>query len=219
MSARGCVAFLTVLLLAGPTPARAERLDWDPGEEEATGLVLILRHKRDGLLGLLDNALDLQLGLFSEVALLTGSALVLTSDVIGLVDDNPITQHVTRAAISKSLAKTGYLFHVAGAECILGSHGLETESYLADSMGQVNPLVDPETSGPALPLHPLDFVADATFHTEPLTARVPGGIALTSVLADGLIRPLGNVALFFDLAGPADAIEDLGNELVRGAVP
>lgn len=219
MSARVRAAALAGLVLAGPAPAAAERLDWDPGEEEAGVFVEMLRHKRDGLLGLLDDALDLQLALFSELALLTGSALVLTSDAIGLVDDNPITQHVTRAAVSKSLAKTAYLFHVAGAESILGSHGLELEWYLADSMSQVNPLLEPETSGPELPLDPLDFVADAMFHTAPLTTRVPGAIAFTAVIADGLIRPVGNVALFFDLPGPAGAIEDFGNGLVRSAVP
>lgn len=209
---------LLLLVLAGPVSAPAERLDWDPGEEETGGLVGILRHKRDGLLGVLDDALDLQLGLFSEVSLLTGSALALTSDLVGLVDDNPVTEHVTKAVFSKSLARTAYLLHVAGAESILGSHGLEVEWYLADSMSQVNPLLDPD-SGPQLPLDPLDFMREAAFHPEPLTARIPGAIALTAVFADGLVRPVGNVALFFDLVGPAGAIEDFGTRLVGSALP
>jgi hypothetical protein len=180
---------------------------------------MILRNKRDGLLGFFDNALDLQLAVFSEVALLTGTALMLTSDVIGLVDDNPITQHITKAILSKSLAKTAYLFSVAGAESILGSHGLDVEWYVEDSMSQVNPLLDSESSDPALPLHPLDFVGEGWFHPEPLTVRVPGGIALTAVVADGVIRPIGNIILFFDLVDQANAIEDFGNGLVRSAVP
>jgi len=219
MSARLCAGLLALLMLAGPGSAAAERLDWDPDEEEAAGFVEILRHKRDGPLGILDDFLDLQLAVFAELALLTGSALMLTSDVVGLVDDNPITQHVTKSAVSKSLAKTAYLFHVAGAESILGSHGLELEWYLEDSMSQVNPLLDSEDSGPELPLHPLDFFEEGTFHTKPLTARVPLGIAVTAIVADGVIRPVGNVLLFFDLAGPADATEDFGTGLVRSAVP
>ncbi|MBW2281917.1 MAG: hypothetical protein JRG82_14340 [Deltaproteobacteria bacterium] len=218
---RALTAALLLLLLV-PRPdadARAaERLDWDVEEEEAGPVVSVLRSQRDGVIGLVDNVMDLQQGIFAEGALLISSALMLASDAVGLVDDNPVTQHVTRAVASKSLAKPAYLFHVVGAEAILGSHGLETESYLEDSLAQLNPLVEPDESGHMLPLHPLDFVGDAYFHPRP-QARIPGAILLSAVVADGLIRPFGNVVRIFGFAGTADRIEDFGCGLVRRAVP
>ena len=212
-------AAASTLALALPSAGAADQLDWETDEEPRGAFVSFLRDKRDGLLGLLDNALDLQLAVFSEAALLTGSALMLASDAIGLVDDNLVTQYVTRAIASKSLAKTAYLFHVAGSEAILGSHGLEKEWYLESAMAQVNPLLDAQEAGPILPLHPLDFMEDGYFHARPQTARVPGAILLSAVAADGVLRPLGNVALFFDQPGPAEALESVGNGLVRRAVP
>jgi hypothetical protein len=50
------------------------------------------------------------------------------------VDDNPISEHVLKGTASKSLAKTAWLFHLAGSEALLGSHGLETESWVAESL-------------------------------------------------------------------------------------
>jgi hypothetical protein len=211
-------ALALALLLAAP-PAAAQRLDWDPGETPRGGVVGAVRGVRDGVVGVLDCALDLQLGLFAEASLLVGTALAGTSDAVGLVDDNPVTQHVTKGVASKSIAKTAYLFHLAGAEAILGSHGLETERWLAASLAELTPLITPADAGPALPLEPLDFVGEGLVHERPWTLRVPGAIALAALAADGVVRPLGNLARIVGLRAVADGAEDFGNGLVRRAVP
>jgi hypothetical protein len=209
---------LLVVLLASP-PAAAQQLDWDPAETPRGGAAGALRGVRDGLVGILDCALDLQLALFAEAALLTGTALAGASDAVGLIDDNPVTEHVTKGVASKSIAKTGYLFHIAGAEAILGSHGLETERWLAASLAEYNPLLAPDAAEPALPLDPLAFVAEGLVHPRPWTVRVPGAIALAAIAADGVVRPLGDVARIVGLRALADRAERAGTGLVRRAVP
>jgi hypothetical protein len=216
MSARALALLLS--LAAAPATA-AERLDWDPGETPRGGALGALRGARDGIVGLLDCALDLQLALFAEAALLTGTALAGASDAVGLVDDNPVTEHVSKGVASKSIAKTAYLFHLAGAEAILGSHGLETERWLAASLTELNPLLAPRDAAPALPLDPLDFVGEALVHPRPWTARVPGAIALAALAADGVVRPLGSLARIAGLRALADRAEDFGTRLVGRAVP
>ncbi len=211
---------LACALALGAAEADAEeRLDWDPAEQDRGPWVAFLRSERDAVVGLLDDALDLQLGVFAEAALLAGTALAGVSDVVGLVDDNPVSQHVTKGIASKSLAKTAYLFHLAGAESILGSHGLETERWLAAALADLNPLVEPAESEAVLPLEALEFVREGLVHPRPWTARVPGAIAVTSVVADGVIRPLGNVARLLGLRGLGDRAEAAGTALVRRAVP
>jgi hypothetical protein len=213
-------AALACALALGAAEAAAEdRLDWDPAERDRGPWVAFLRGERDAVVGLLDDALDLQLGVFAEVALLAGTAFAGASDVVGLVDDNPVTQHVTKGVASKSLAKTAYLFHLAGAESILGSHGLETERWLAASLADLNPLLDPDEAEPVLPLEPLEFVREGLVHPRPWTARVPLAIALASIAADGAIRPLGNLARLLGLRAIGDRVEFAGTALVRSAVP
>ncbi len=207
------------LALAAADAGAQDRLDWDPAERDRGPWVGFVRGQRDGLVGLLDDALDLQLGAFAEVALLAGTALAGASDAVGLVDDNPVTQHVTKGVASKSLAKTAYLFHLAGAEAILGSHGLESERWLAASLAELNPLVDPEESAPVLPLEALEFVREGLVHPRPWTARVPLAIAAASLAADGVVRPLGNLARLVGLREIAERAESAGTALVRGAVP
>lgn len=221
MRRRGWQLVLVGLLsvLPGPTHASGQALDWDPQESEAHGVLRWLREERDAGVGLLDNALDLQLGIFSELALLTSTVTMASSDLVGLVDDNGWSEHVTKASFSKSLAKTALLLHVVGSESILGSHGLEIEWYLEESLTELNPLLDPDEHGPVLPLNPMAFVGEGLLHSEVYTARFPGGIACASIIADGLVRPLGNLLRIVGLWGPADALEERGDALVRGAVP
>ena len=141
--------------------------------------------------------------------------LELGSDGVGLVDDNPVSEHVLKGTASKSLAKTAWLFHLAGSEALLGSHGLETESWVAASLDELNPLLDPD-SGPArLPLEPIAFVGEGLFHDEGYTAHVPGSVLLATAVADLLVRPAGNLVRIVGFHGSADRIEAAGNGLVR----
>jgi hypothetical protein len=119
---------------------------------------------------------------------------------------------------SKSLAKTAYLFHRAGGEAILGSHGLEIEWYVRGELTELNPLLAGEESAPPLPLEPLAFVEEGLLHTDVYAAHLPGSILLGSALADGLLRPAGNLLRIAGAQGTADRIESFANGLVRRAV-
>ena len=174
-----------------------------------------LRGVRAGVLGIFDDVTDAQLGLFSEAAIDAGALLELGSDGVGLVDDNPVSQHLLKGTASKSLAKTAWLFHLAGSEALLGSHGLETESWVAASLDELNPLLDPDASPARLPLEPLVFVGAGLVHERVAVAHVPGSILLASAAADLVIRPLGNLVRIVGFHGTADRIEAAGNGLVR----
>ena len=175
-----------------------------------------MRGVRDGVLGLLDDVTDAQLGLFSEAAIDTGALLELGSDGVGLVDDNPVSQHVFKGTASKSLAKTAWLFHLAGSEALLGSHGLETESWVAREPRRAQSAArSGRAARRALPLAPIAFVGEGLFHGEVYTVHVPGSILLASAAADLVVRPIGNLVRIVGFHGTADRIEAAGNGLVR----
>ena len=93
--------------------ASAEGLDWEVHErEDAPAPVVVARNLRDGALGLADVYFDANTALFGVFALASSQLCMVASDGVGLIDDNPVTQHVTRALFSKSLAKVAYLWHL-----------------------------------------------------------------------------------------------------------
>lgn len=198
--------------------APAVGLDWEVREAPAGPVVSWLRGVRDGALGLFDDVSDAQLGAFSELAVDSGALLMLGSDAVGLVDDNPVSQHLFKGVASKSLAKTAWLFHLAGSEAVLGSHGLETESWIAQSLDELNPLLDPDEAPLRLPLEPIAFVGEGLVHGEVYRAHLPGSILLASAAADLLVRPFGNLVRIVGFHHTADRIEAAGNGLVRWTV-
>jgi hypothetical protein len=198
--------------------AAGQQLDWEVVEQPAGPVLSWARGARDGTVGLLDCAADLQLGVFSELALVSGALVMGASDVVGLIDDNPVSQHLFKGVASKSLAKTAYLLHLAGGEAILGSHGLETEWYVERELAELNPLLEGDETPPPLPLDPLAFVEEGLLHTDVYGAHLPGSILVTSVLADGLLRPLGNLVRIAGARATADRVEEFANGLVRSAV-
>jgi hypothetical protein len=207
-----------VALAASARAGESAGLDWQVEEAPAGPALGFARGVRDGVLGLADDMMDVQLAFFSEFALDAGEALALGSDAIGLVDDNPVTQHVLKATASKSLAKTAWLFHLSGSEAILGSHGLEAETWLSHSLTQLNPLLDPEEESPRLPLEATAFVGEALLHGEVYTSRIPGSVLVPALAADLVVRPVGNLVRIAGFHSAADEIEDWGNGLVRASV-
>ncbi len=211
-------AALTALCLTFPAArTQAAGLDWEVEEKPTGAPVQALRNVRDGLVGLLDGATDLQLAVFSEASLLLSTVLMASSDAIGCIDDNPWSQHVFKGVGSKSLAKTAYLLHLAGTEAVLGSHGLEAESWAAQALDDLNPLLDDEEKA-GLPLDPLAFVGEGMVHVDVYRARVPGRIAATALAADGALRPVGSVLRMAGLTGPAKQLETRAQTWMRGAL-
>jgi hypothetical protein len=203
----------------GESLERDMRFDWEIREEPSGAVVTWLRGGRDGVLTIADSAADLQIGLFAEVALDLSTVLMAASDVLGLIDDNPISEHVLGGVASKSLARTAYLLHGAGADAILGSHGLEREWYLEGELDSLNPLLTGDPVGPTLPLEPLAFLGEAMLHEDVYTARVPGVMLAATVAADVGLRPAAGLARIAGLGSVADALDARSRGLIKAAVP
>jgi len=216
------VLAIACALLLGAGSARAEGLDWEVEEQaDAPVPVRVLRNLRDGVLGLGDAFFDLNTAVFGSFALAASQLCIGASDAVGLVDDNPLSQYVTKGIVSKNLAKVAYLWHLAGAESLLGSHGLEKERWATSAVAELNPLLADEDvaalEGP-LPLDPLAFVGEATFHTETYRPHAPFASLGAAILVDGALRPASSLLRFAQLPERADGLDDSGARFFRSAV-
>jgi hypothetical protein len=215
----GLALALLVPLAAGP--ARAQRLDWQVGERPDPSVpVRAARNVRDGLLTFANAFLDANTAVFGEFALLAGKLTMGVSDVVGLVDDNPVTEHVTQGVLSGALARTAYLWHLAGAESLLGGHGMAEERWAAEAMAGLNPLLadedDGENAGP-LPLDPLEFVEEGLLHHRVYrTHSALLGLGAVAA-ADLALRPAAGLLRIVQWRSAGDALERSGNDLVRRA--
>jgi len=202
--------------------AFAERLDWEVEEDpNASAPVLAARNVRDGLLGFGDAYFDGNTALFGAFALLASQLCMGASDAIGLVDDNPVTQHVTKGILSKNAAKIALLWHNAGVDSLLGSHGLEVEHWTRGRVAELNPLLSEEDvhdiEGP-LPLDPLVFVGEGLIHTQvyrPLAPFVDLGAA---VVVDGALRPAASVLRILQMKKTADSLDEKATHFFGRAV-
>jgi hypothetical protein len=218
---RRLASVLWVALLAAGA-ARAEGLDWEVEEHsDVAAPVRAARNVRDGVLGLGDAFFDANTAVFGCFALVASQLTMAASDAIGLVDDNPVTEHVTKGIVSKNLAKIAYLWHLAGAESLLGSHGLEAERWAAGPVAELNPLLSDadvaELEGP-LPLDPLAFVGEGTLHTETYRPHAPFVDLGAALLADGVLRPAASLLRVAQLPETADAIDARATDWFRRAL-
>ena len=209
-----------VLLVADA--AAAAGLDWEVTERaDAPVPVQAARNVRDGLLGLGDAFFDANTAVFGCFALGASQLFIGAADGVGLVDDNPLTQHVSKGVLSKNLAKIAYLWHLAGAESLLGSHGLEVERWASSEVAELNPLLSDEDvaelEGP-LPLDPLAFVGEATFHTDAYRPHAPFVDLGAVLLVDGALRPAASLLRIAQLRAPADALDERATSLFRSAL-
>jgi hypothetical protein len=212
------LALACALLCAGP----ARALDWEVDERaEATAPVRAARNVRDGVLGFADAFVDANTAVFGAFALGASQLCMGAGDLVGLADDNPVTEHVTKGVVSKSFAKIAYLWHLAGAESLLGTHGLEVERWAARDAATLNPLlagedVD-ELEGP-LPLDPLVFVEEGLVHGGAYQPAAPFAVLGATLVVDGALRPAASVLRIVQLRGPADALDARGTDWFRRAV-
>jgi hypothetical protein len=210
------------LALAAQRPAGAEQLDWEVHESgDAAAPVRALRNLRDGFLTFGDAYMDANTAFFGVFCLAASQLSMGFSDAVGLLDDNPATEHVLKGFFSKNVAKTAWLWHQAGAESLLGGHGMEVERWAARDVADLNPLLsdeDKDAVGGPLPLDPLDFLREGYFHGR---AYRPQALVLdlgAVAAADVALRPAAGVLRILQLRSAGDALERTGNGLVRRAV-
>lgn len=210
---------LAVCMMFVASAASAEGLDWEVEEStDATAPVRAARNVRDGVIGLGDAFFDANTAVFGCFALAASQLFMGAGDLVGLVDDNPVTQHVSKGVLSKQLAKVGYLWHVAGAESLLGSHGLEVERWATGDVATLNPLLSDEDvaelEGP-LPRAPLAFVEDSMFHADAYQPAAPFADLGAALVADVVLRPAASVLRIAQLPERADAIEATASDWFR----
>jgi len=209
------------LLLAGPA-ASAQSLDWEVEEAaEAPAPIVAVRNVRDGVLGLGDAFFDVNTAVFGSFALLASQLCMAASDGIGLVDDNPLSEHVTKGIVSKNLAKVAYLWHLAGAESLLGSHGLERERWVTAEVAGWSPLLSDEDVaelGGPLPLEPLAFVGEATFHADAYRPHAPFVDLGAALVVDGVMRPAASLLRIAQQGAAAHGVDARGTALFRHAL-
>jgi hypothetical protein len=224
MSRRHLAAALGAVALAfgAPQAVHAQALDWEVRESADPPLpVAALRNVRDGFLTFGDAWLEANTAFFGVFCLAASQLSMGFSDAVGLLDDNPVTQHVFKGLLSKSVAKTAYLWHVAGSETLLGGHGMEVERWATRDVADLNPLLSDadkqELAGP-LPLPALDFVGEGLFHSRAYRPHVLALDLGAIAAADVALRPAAGVLRILQLRRAGDSLERTGNDLVRRAV-
>jgi hypothetical protein len=202
--------------------ASGEGLDWEVHEREpAPAPVLVARNLRDGLIGLADVYFDTNTALFGCFSLAASQLFMIASDGVGLIDDNPVTQHVSKGLLSKSLAKVAYLWHLAGAEALLGSHGVEVERWASRDAATLNPLLgdeDVESLQGPLPRDPLAFVEEAMFHADAYQPAAPLVDLGAAVAVDLALRPAASLLRIGQAKVAADAIDERARDWFLRAV-
>ncbi|GEM_PF-3165584 len=205
----GVVACLALALSGCATISKEEkqtRREWLPlprwytdevPYEQAGAVDRFGRNLRDGVTGIIDNAVQ---GAYSILLIgptsgfLVQKLAVIGGDLIGLIDDNDLTEHVFRGLLSRQLLRFG-----------------ATQLRFLETLGHLHrdqPFVGPQRGIK-------DFVGDTTFHTAvygpPSAIFVLGGV----VIADFVVRPAGNVVRIFQWRSVSEKIDKAGIDLIQ----
>ena len=155
---------------------------------------------RDGLVGTFDSVAQ---GAFSVFAIASpwGGFLVrkvstVVGDVVGLVDNNPVTRHVFKGVLSRQLLRLG-----AGAQGFTAGMSI---------------LHDTEFTGPG---HgPEVFTGNVMFHTDayvaPSALAVLGGTLISNVL----VRPAGGLLTIFGARETGEKLNQTGLDLIQSSL-
>ena len=157
------------------------------------------RNFRDGTIGIVDDAF---VGLVSaqiiiaRTGFLTQKVAVFSGDVIGLVDDNDVTEHVFKGILSRQFYRLGSR---AGGmpRAVEALHEADWEY--------------PEKT-------PFDYIGDKPFHHD--IYLEPGAVpsVLGIALGDFMIRPVGNLLLIFSIREPALKIDEVGLNVIEAGL-
>lgn len=199
------LAFAIVLAWGIATPVAAQDAErrWD--KEEGSYSQMNLAEKcgsnvRKGLTGLFDSVAN---AAFSVAAIgspysghLVKKVAIFAGDVIGLVDDNPVTAHVFQGIVSRQFLRLG-----AGAAA------------LPRVMGVIH---DTTFDAPTMAFE--DYVGPATFHTGAYSEN--SGLATLGavVISDVLLRPAGSLITIFGFRAQGQELHDQGIELIGDAL-
>ena len=138
-------------------------------------------------------------------ALITGYTVVLVGtavpkaatflgDVVGLVDNNPLTKHVLNGVLSRHLLRLG-----------VGSRGAPAAAaFIHDSKWDI-------------PTAPVDaYIGDSYFHPEPYAhPSIIGGL-VGVVIGDIVVRPFGSIITIFGARETGKRIDAQGISIVEG---
>lgn len=183
-------------------PGGMPEFRWQTNEvpyEEAPLDDKIGRNIRDGLLGIIDNAFQ---GVFSGVVIVSQTGFItqkfvtFTGDVVGLVDDNAITEHVFKGILSKQLLKFGS--RAQGMPRALGG------------------IHETQFDAPRRTLD--DYLGDRAFHVKAYSA--PSGVVtlVGVIVGDLIVRPAGNFITIFGARETGRQLDEIGLDLVEGGL-
>jgi hypothetical protein len=193
------------LLLAGAGPAAADSHEaraWDLDEKpyaERNLPAKVGTNVRDGLVGVVNSFGQ---GLFSAARVgapfggsLGQKAVTFVGDVVGLVDNNLVTDRVLNGVLSRHLLRYG-----AGARSMP-----EGVAFLHDSKWTV------ETPTQA------DFVGPATLRTNVYLSNSSLATLGAIVISDVVVRPVGKIIMIFGGRGISEDADEWGKGLIESA--
>ncbi len=154
---------------------------------------------RDGTVGLVDSLVQGLMSAFSLFNVRSGGVAIqkvatFGGDVVGLIDNNPATEHVMNGVVSRHLLRFG-----AGAQ-----NSPQAIAFIHDTK-----FVDMPEMGPE------DYVGDRYFHVRaygrPSIVVSLGGI----IVSDLLVRPVGNLLMIFGMRETGESMDQWGKDLIE----
>ncbi len=199
------IIVIVALALGGvtvPGSAQAQEVErrWEHTEKAYGDMTIadkIGSNARKGFVGLIDSVAQ---GAFSAFAIgaptggfLARKVLTVAGDVVGLVDNNVATKHVTQGILSRQLLRFG-----------TGAKGMP------NALGNIH---DTKFEAPALELE--DYVGNQTFHTkayiQPSALASVGAVVVSNLL----VRPAGSLITIFGARSQGEAMNEWGVDLIE----
>jgi outer membrane protein OmpA-like peptidoglycan-associated protein len=174
-------------------------------ENRDNGLLGIHDNATSAFVGCLDDLADFVWGTCGWIGHNGGMGFLLLSDVAGVVDDNPVTRHITHGWVSENLALAGLHLSDFGTQMIEVPHGLDLSGWPPKREWYLN--ADDGGDG----WDSIDYV-----HYEngwDGLIRIPCE-AVAILLSNGAIRPAANIMRFFSIEA-ADDVEETGIKFVE----
>lgn len=166
-------------------------------EDEEVGTVERAgRNVRDGMTGIIDNWFQ---GIFAvaTIAPFTGYSVqkiaIMLGDIVGLIDDNPWTEHVFKGILSRQLLRFG-----SGARNYLPTlSGIHQHTF----------------EGPKFTV--IDYVGNEAFHTKVYGRPSALATFFGIVAADFFIRPAGNFITIFGAREAGNSVNEFGFDVIQ----